>query len=318
MTAPAKTFALAAVLVAATSAAIVAQQPAASPGQTMVITGNIDWSEKSEVAAMREGVVKQIEYQLHDRVEQGEPIGYLRAEMAELQTKRAEVAANSVGAVKRAEAQKSVSNARLARSLNLESIRPGSVTRQELEELKAEVLAADAAVEEAKDNQRLAQAELELARQAVKEHVITAPFTGYITDKWKVQGEAVAAAEAIVSLGRVDRLRFHGYVALEDAYKISVGDLVEVRPVIDGVTAALPIQNKIFHGKVQSLSREVVQVKLGSRDVQVIAEIVDADDPDNQELSLRPGMQAQMSIQLGSAGNPPVAAAAGRVGAPTR
>lgn len=320
MPSPVKTITLAAVLVAATSAAILGQQPAASPSasQTMVVNGNIDWMEKSNVAAMREGVVKQIEYQLHDRVERGEPIGYLRDEMAILQEARAKVAANSTGAVKRAEAQKSVAMNRLARAIRLEQNRPGSVTAQERQELEAEVIASDAAVEEAKDNQRLAQAELDLAQQAVKDHVITAPFTGYITDKWKNQGEAVQANEAIVSLGRVDRLRFHGYVPLEDAYKISVGDLVEVRPIIDGVTAPLAIQNKVFRGKVQSLSREVIQVRLGSRDVQVIAEIADADDPDNPELSLRPGMQSQMTIRLGTGGGPPVATVGGQARAEAR
>lgn len=324
MLASRKTFALAAGLAAALSAVSAAQQPApggasASPGQTLVVGGQIAWIEKSDVAARREGVLKEIEFQVHDRVEKGQPIGYLYDEMARLTEAKAAVAAHSQGAVKRAQAQKYVAIARLARAQNLEKVRPGSVTRQEMEELQAEVAAADAAVEEAQDNQRLAQAELDLARQAVEEHVIKAPFTGYITDKMKSPGEAIQANEAVVRIGRIDMLRFHGYVPLESEALIREGDRVEIRATIEG--ADLPVEQKVFEGKIAGKARDIVNVgrTLGRNEVQVIAEVYQTDDPERPELSLRPGMDAEMTIFLGSAGSAqPVAATTANAAAPAR
>lgn len=312
-----KTTALVAGLAFALSAAALGQQQAApgqSPGQTLVVGGMIDWIAKSDVAAMREGVLKDIEYEIHDRVQQGEPIGSLRDEMAVLTRAKADVAAKSLGAIKRAEAQRYLAYNRLAQIQNLEARKPGSVTREEMEEAKAEVAATDAAVEEALDNQKLAQAEVALADQAVKDHVITAPFTGYITDKMKSPGEAVQANEAVIRLGRIDRLRFHGYVPLQSDYLINVGDTVHVRATIDG--AELPLEEKVFEGKITGKSREISTV--GRSEVQIIAEIEKTDDPDHPELSLRPGMRAEMTIHLGTAGAAQPVAATNPAAPPAR
>jgi multidrug efflux pump subunit AcrA (membrane-fusion protein) len=77
---------------------------ARSPGDTIVVVGQIDWLDKSDITALREGVIKQIEYQTGDRVEAGKPIGSLHDESARLAVAKAEVAAKSTGAIERAKA----------------------------------------------------------------------------------------------------------------------------------------------------------------------------------------------------------------------
>ncbi len=109
-----KAAALAVGILTALSVATLAQQaapgarpPARSTGETLVVDGQIDWLEKSDVSALREGVIKTIEFQVGDRVKADEPIGYLHDEAAKLAVAKAEVAATSTGAIKKAEASRS-------------------------------------------------------------------------------------------------------------------------------------------------------------------------------------------------------------------
>src|SRR5262245_51913563 len=106
---------LAAGLVAALSLAASAQQRTTrSPGETLVVQGNLDWLEKSDVSALREGVIEQIEFRVGDRVEASKPIGNLHKRMAELAVKKAQVAAESRGALAKAEAQQALAKEQLA------------------------------------------------------------------------------------------------------------------------------------------------------------------------------------------------------------
>ncbi len=82
-----KAAALAAGLLAALSAATVAQNPAPGPrgAETLVVDdATVDWIEKSNVAALREGVIERMELQIGMPVKRGKPIGYLHHEIAEL------------------------------------------------------------------------------------------------------------------------------------------------------------------------------------------------------------------------------------------
>ena len=55
--------------------------------------GTIKFLEESDVAALRDGVIRQIEFNVGDRIEEDEPIGYLHDEMAKLKLQRQKVAA---------------------------------------------------------------------------------------------------------------------------------------------------------------------------------------------------------------------------------
>jgi RND family efflux transporter MFP subunit len=304
-----KATALAAGLVAALSAVTLAQVPTPpartpiaatrSPGETLVINGaenggTIDWIEKSAVSALREGVIKDMELQVGMEVLRGKSIGTLHDEMARLTVAKAQLGASNVAARAKAQAQKELAIANLARLQRLNKIGSNYVSREEVEKAEAEVKVSAALILEAEENQKLAQAELDLANQQLQEHTITAPFDGIIMERLKNPGESVRANEPVVQLGKIDKVRFFGYLPLERAYRVKVGMTVDVAPLTE---ADLPITKKRFRGKVTFVSPEVVPVR---NQIQVFADVTN-----NTAKDLLPGLKADMTIYLDEAAAPP-------------
>lgn len=267
---------------------------AKSPGETLVVSGMIDWLEKSDVAALIEGVVKQMEYQVGDRVEAGKPIGYLHDERATLAVAKAQIAATNVGAIEKGEAQRQLALAELARMTRAIRKVPDAHSRSEIEKAEAEIRVAAAMTKEAKENQHLAEAELAIAQRTKEEHIIVAPFTGYVMERMKNPGEAVRSDEAVIRLGRIDKLRFFGFVPLESLSRIKVGDPVDVRPTVEGVD--LPVEQKKFRGKITAIHPEIQVV--GKSEVQILAEVDNAGSDKDPDMGLRPGIKADMTIYL--------------------
>ncbi len=288
--------------VAALSFAAIGQDPGAAgsadQSRQIIIPGSFDWVQKSDVSALKEGVIEHIEFPVGYRVKKGDEIGYIHHELAELTVAKAKLAATNTGDIEKAEAQKKQATAVMARIQRL-IIRGGKgyVSLDEQEKAEAELSVTEALVKVAKEGQKLAKADYDLASQALKEHKIIAPFDGVITDRMKNPGESVRSSEAVVRIGRTNKLRFVGWVPLETAFRIKGNEAVDVRPVIEN--ADLPIEEKKFKGKITSVSREIVTIR--AAEVQVFAEVDNPDDPDHPELELRQGMKAEMTIFLGNA-----------------
>lgn len=307
------------ILLSAMCSSSLAQQPApaaapagggaqvGSASKSLVMQGTIKFLEESDVAALRDGVIRQIEFNVGDRIEEDEPIGYLHDEMAKLKLQRQKVVAESIGATQRAQAQLKLSLNELAIRENLRRKDPRLVTDEEMRSYQARVEAASADATAAAEEKKIAEAELGLAEREVEEHIIRAPFTGYVTNRMKDPGEAVQANEPVLRLGRTDKLRFFGYLPLANAVTVSIGDVVDVQPEIaDG---DLAIEKVTFRGKVAAIGREVTAV--GRTEVQVIAEITNAqEDPNSPGIgtSLLAGLKGRMTIYTGSAGGAAVAA----------
>jgi RND family efflux transporter MFP subunit len=291
-----KAAALASGLVAVLSAATVAQQPPpqARPETISVAEASIEVIDSSEVAALREGVLDKMELEEGDEVKAGGTIGHLHHEVADLTVAKAKVAAENVGAIEKAEAQKALAVAVLARDHRLLRFANNQVSQEDIQKHEAELHVAEAMRTEAIENQKLAQAELKLAERAAKEHEIVAPFDGTIVKQIKHPGESVRANEPVVRLVSIDRLRVIADVPVESAYKIKVGDLVEVTPNIAG--AILDIEKTKFRGKITHVDPDV---NPGSAVVKIFAEIP------NKDHALRTGFKADMVIFLNTAGQDP-------------
>jgi multidrug resistance efflux pump len=295
--------------VVALAAASFAQNPrgdraARSQGETVVVNGQVEWLERSDVSALTEGVIKQIEYQVGNRVEEGKQIGVLHDEKARLTLAKAKVAAENVGPIEKGLAQRQLAIAERARMKRANDRVPDAHSRSEIEKAEAEIMVAEAMTKEAREIQNVAKADQKIAERVLEEHIILAPFTGYIIERMKNPGEAVRASEPVVRLGRIDKLRFIGYVPLETSFRIKIGDLVELRPNVEG--ADLPIEQTKFKGKVAALSREISTI--GKTEVQILAEI-DNEDAEHNELGLRPGLKADMTVYLTPAAAKPVVGA---------
>jgi RND family efflux transporter MFP subunit len=279
-----------------------AARPADPAVQALVLEelARIDYIEKSEVAALREGVIERMELQIGMPVKKGGLIGVLHHEMAELTVSKNQLQAKAIGPKEKAEAQYYVAASKVARDKRLNSRKPDMVSAEEQAEHEGEMRVADAARHEAVENQEIAKAELDLAVETLNEHNIVAPFEGVITNRKKNPGESVRANEEVVTLCNPNKLRASGYVPLEYAFRVKEGQVVEIQVKITGGRGEpLPIEKKRFRGKITFVDPQIQPV--AETAVRIRADFENPGD-------LRPGLMVQMTIFLtpdAAAANPP-------------
>ena len=234
----------------------------------------LDWIEKSNVAALRQGVVNEMELSIGDDVKKGGLIGSLHSEMADLSLALAVVAINK----------------------RLNDRIPGSVSFEEQEKAKAELNVAEAMTVEAGEKIEQDKAEVSIAERTLEEHKIVAPFDGKVTEVHKHPGESVQANEPVVTICNLDRIRAWTYIPVEFAYRVKPGQIVEIEPKLAAFGADTAGHQKVYRGKITFVDDEIQPV--GEAAVRVYAEI------DNKDHMLKKGLKASMRIFLTKSDGP--------------
>ncbi|HTR36130.1 MAG TPA: efflux RND transporter periplasmic adaptor subunit [Bryobacteraceae bacterium] len=126
-----------------------------------------------------------------------------------------------------------------------------------------------------------AKAQTAIARKAVEDTVIKAPFAGYISARPIAVGQYVALTSKIATLVRVTPLKLELQVQESDAPKLKLGEDVEVS--VPGYPG------RMFQGTVTAINPTV---EANSRTIAVEAKFA------NQDLALKPGMFATARILL--------------------
>ncbi|AMV38606.1 efflux RND transporter periplasmic adaptor subunit [Planctomyces sp. SH-PL62] len=272
-----------------------ATAPASAPTATLVLDSHdqlatIAWIEKSDVAALREGVMEKMELRLGDAAQAGAEIGSLHKEIAELSVAKSKLTAESRGSVEKAKAASEVAEAAVARNRRLVARKADLVSQEEMTKSEGEFKVAVAQVKEAEEQIAINMAELALAEQMLREHTIYAPFSGMIIKRYKEPGESVQANEAVVQMGNLSRLAATAFVPLDYAYRVKVGQVVELQPRLDGSRGDQSIERKTFRGVIKFVDPEVQAIAESA--VRIRAEF------ENPDLELRPGLKAAMTIYL--------------------
>jgi RND family efflux transporter MFP subunit len=125
--------------------------------------------------------------------------------------------------------------------------------------------------------------ELALAKQAVDDSQIVAPFDGVVGERRVSPGEYVQAGQTVVTLVRSDRLRYTAGVPESRAGSIGVGQRVEIMCGESGSTI------------VTSVSRVSPTVMQSSRSI-----LIEADVP-NPTLALQAGLFAEADVVVNPA-----------------
>jgi multidrug efflux pump subunit AcrA (membrane-fusion protein) len=193
-----------------------------------------------------------------------------------------------------ADAQAKLAETNASRYASL--VETGDVSRMTYDQARAQAESARAQANAARQNYELAinvarqsnvaistaQAQLEaaraqvaLARKALSDTTITAPFTGYVNDRPVAVGEYVTPASKIATVLKTNPIKLRLQVPEMDAARIRVGMSVEA--TVDAFA------DSSFAGKVSAINPAV---ELTSRAVIVEVSI---ENPNNQ---LRPGMFA--------------------------
>ena len=266
----------------------------------------INWINKSNVAALREGVIEKMELQIGMPVRKDGVIGVLHHEIAELTVKKNELQAKAIAPEEKAAAQKEVAASVCARNERLNIRHPGIVSAEDVAKAEGDLKVADAQIKEARENRAIAGAELDLAKRTLEEHTILAPFDGLVLKRMKHPGESVRANEAVIELGDLSKLSADAYVPLDFAFRVKEGQVVEIQPrITSGHAEPLQIEKKRFRGKITFVDPQIQPV--AETAVRIRAEFENPGD-------LRPGLMVQMTIFL----TPDVAASGLETGAPTR
>ena len=263
-----------------------ARETARVEGDSLIIIGNIDWLQKSDVVALREGVLKKLELREGMRVKKGGQIGQLHDEIARLSAAKAKITAESKGNLERAKASQLLATSVIARDMNL--IRKNAIPTEEVEKHKAELLVADAEILRAQEEIKINRAEYDLANRMVEEHTITAPFDGIIINVMKREQESVRGGEPVVTLANPELYRVTTFIPVDFALRVKVGPEVLVRAFVADVE--LPVEKIVYRGKVSFVDHEIQAVAESATRVYV--------DVPNVDGILRPGLQAEMTIRL--------------------
>ena len=175
----------------------------------VVDDATIDWIEKSDVSALREGVIERMELQIGMPVRRGQadrlpPQRGRRADRGEGRS----WPPRASGPQRRAKAQKDLAVAVVARNKRLIARDPNYVSKEEQSKAEAEVNVAEAMMIEAEEKVELDKADLKLAEQALDEHTIRAPVRrrGHPADE-EPGRERSGPTRRSSRLGNLDQLR---------------------------------------------------------------------------------------------------------------
>jgi RND family efflux transporter MFP subunit len=228
------------------------------------VTGQLEGLRDARVAADTTGKVREAAFERGAMVEAGAVLVRVDDRSATL-------------ALKEAEAALALANARLllARS-EVERHAPllGSKAVAEADFRRME---ADLAVREA--DALAATARRDLARKAVEDAVVRAPFAGIVAERLAEPGEMLKPDSVVARIVEVSRLRL-----VLNVPEASAGDVKEGQAVAFTV-AALPGSN--FHGTIRHVG---AAVRKSARDLVVEADV------DNRDGRLRPGYFADAKI----------------------
>ncbi len=234
------------------------------------VTGTVTSPRTAVLSTSVAGLVSELTIDEGRRVETGDTLLKLDAELAQLALERA------VAEVRQREIALDDAKRRFAKAEEVGTQR--GIARTQIESLRAEVTTDEVALV-------ASQAAARERRAIVDRHALRAPFAGVISERLAELGEWVNPGDGLLELVATENLRFDFRVGQENFAAIAPQTPVEIR--LD----ALP--GRSLSGRVDT----IVPVKNpGARTflVRVLADSADTDAP----LTITPGMSVRGKLNL--------------------
>jgi RND family efflux transporter MFP subunit len=275
-------------------------------GTSVNVTGTLAAQDEATLSVKVPGRVSSIAVDLGSVVRRGQVVAQVEQQDYRLRVQTAEAALQqararlglppqgdsdrfdpeATGTVRSARA--TLEEARMNRARVVQLVESGVVARAEYETADAAFKVAQGryqdAVEEIRNRQALLsqrRTEVSLARQALADTVVVAPFDGLVQEKHASVGEYLGAAAPVITVVRVNPLRFRGEVPERDAATVRAGQ--NVRVTVEG-------DSGLYAGRIVRLSPTINQQ---NRVLVVEAEIANPG-------GLRPGGFARAEIVTNS------------------
>jgi RND family efflux transporter MFP subunit len=249
-------------------------------------TGSVVAEKTTEIGPRVDGIVEEIRAQVGDRVQAGQPLFRTRLVDYRLRLDEAEAALR----LTTAEAEKSVRDRERARSLQEQ----GVLSRERLDQVETAHRISQARVE-------TARAGVALARQALADAVVCAPYAGVVTRRYIDEGAMLrtmmGGGSAVLQLMKTDVVLAIVQVPETQLPRVQVGTPVRVR--IDGLDRVFESRVAVVNDRVEAASRSIeVRIALANPDLVIkpglsaVAEILP---------EARPALALQRSALLGAA-----------------
>jgi RND family efflux transporter MFP subunit len=271
-------------------------------GQSVAVSGTLAAQDQATVSVKVPGRLSTISVDLGSVVRRGQAIARVEPQDYQLRLQQAEAALAQARArlglspegtedrvdpeqtatVRQARAQLEEARANRERSVKL--VEQGVIARAEFEREDSAYKVAQGryqdAIEEVRNRQALLaqrRSEVALARQQLADTSIVAPFDGIVQEKRASIGEYLAAGAPVVTIVRVNPLRFRAEVPERDAASVRTGQ--QMRITIEG-------DPNLYVGRIMRLSPTITE--------QNRMLVVEAEVANNGRL--RPGSFARADI----------------------
>jgi multidrug efflux pump subunit AcrA (membrane-fusion protein) len=259
--------------------------------------------EDVQIPAEVAGVLVKINAKEGEQFEVGAPLVQINENEAKYQRDVAlaeekssrEKADNDVN-VRYAEAARKVAEAEYILNKKANEQHPGTVPVVKMQELWLKVRQAELQIEQAAHEQTIAKyetegykAKVDLADEQVRQRQIKAPIKGEVVEVMFREGEWVEPGNPVLRIVRLDRLRIEGFLNIKDFSPSEVGK----RHIHIAVPLARGRLEK-FDGMITFVN-PLVQA---GGEYRVWAEVVNRQE--NGEWLLRPGLEAEMTIDVGT------------------
>ena len=282
--------------------AVVAPVVRENLSSTLKVAGQFEAFQDVDLHAKVSGYIRRINVDIGDRVRTGAVIATLEipelnaqvaGAQAQVRHSQSEIG-RAQSEVTRAEANHTALHQAFTRLDQASKQRPGLVAQQELDDAfakdqnsEAQIDVAKAALEAARQQLGISQADDQRVHALSSYSVVTAPFDGVVSKRYADTGSLIQAGTAsntqsmpVVRLAQSGLLRLRMPVPEADVPFIQEGGEVQVRVQATG---------KTFTGKIIRFTRAL--------DTSTRTMLVEVDVP-NPKLTLSPGMYAETVISL--------------------
>jgi HlyD family secretion protein len=254
--------------------------------ETVDATGTLEAVTTVQVGTQVSGTIKALYADFNDRVRRGQIVAELEPSLFQAQVEQARASLVRLEAeARRAEVQRDDAQAKLARARELSARK--LIPASELETAETTARAAEAAVESARAQVAQARATLNQNQVNLGHTIIRAPIDGVVISRNVDVGQTVAASMQAPTLFVIAqdlaKMRVNASVAESDIGRIAPGQPVTFR--VDAYAGTT------FSGVV-SLVRLAAVV-----DQNVVSYVTTIDVP-NPDLRLKPGMTANVTIEV--------------------
>jgi RND family efflux transporter MFP subunit len=174
-----------------------------------------------------EGVIQTVPVDRGDWVTKGQVIVTLESSLEEATVALAKSKAEAEAVLKSSQVKIGFSTRKLERALDL--FKTNSIARHEVDEAQTEKALAEMSFQEASENKRQAELELNRAIAALHLHSIRSPISGVVVDRLLSPGE-LARQTPVMKLAQINPLRVEVFAPISLLGRLKTGMRADVRP----------------------------------------------------------------------------------------